>query len=254
MVPENRSNASRKCPVAATHRFDWVPYCQSTPHARRDVKFAPSLTGRGSDAAPVLHRLDHQRFQLVNVSEPTLHQIQASPPSPVAPSNCIANVPSLCTSQDPFPTGLATKPSKDAASCGNQAAIAEQLRLLQRPSRRRISRFVEPLHAAAPFRRAALTAAGVAALALCSLRHVRAQTSPPAPCVLRVRGAFFRFASAVDYNLFGIASRWRMCGRSPLCRSAQTGWARARRLRARMQRYSTTRGQRASGRVRVPVL
>lgn len=97
MVPENRSNASRKCPVAATHRFDWVPYCQSTPHARRDVKFAPSLTGRGSDAAPVLHRLDHQRFQLVNVSEPTLHQIQASPPSPVAPSNFIANVPSLCT-------------------------------------------------------------------------------------------------------------------------------------------------------------
>lgn len=99
MVPENRSNASRKCPVAATHRFDWVPYCQSTPHARRDVKFAPSLTGRGSDAAPVLHRLDHQRFQLVNVSEPTLHQIQASPPSPVAPSNFIANVPSLCTSR-----------------------------------------------------------------------------------------------------------------------------------------------------------
>lgn len=127
--------------------------------------------------------------------------------------HCVRRVP-----QDPFPTGLATKPSKDAASCGNQAAIAEQLRLLQRPSRRRISRFVEPLHAAAPFRRAALTAAGVAALALCSLRHVRAQTSPPAPCVLRVRGAFFRFASAVDYNLFGIASRWRMCGRSPLCR------------------------------------
>ena len=92
----------------------------------------------------------------MDVSEPTLHQIQASPPSPVAPSNFIATVPSLCACacRTTFfrPASLPSR-ARTLASCGNQAAIAERLRLLQRPSRRRIWRFIEPLHAAAHFRR-----------------------------------------------------------------------------------------------------
>ena len=221
------------------------------PARTRDVKFAPSLTGRGSDAAPVLHRLDHQRFQLVSVSEPTLHQIQASPPSPVAPSNFIANVPSLCAcacrrtffrpaslpSRARTLRAAATKlrsPSS-CACCSGPAAAASRDSSSHCTPRRLFAAPPSPPQAS-PRSRCALSVTS-------ELRRHRRRR---AFCACAGRSSASREPSTTTSSASppaGACVGGRRCAGAWV---AQTGWARARRLRARMQRCSTTRGQRAS--------